>query len=138
MAKGLVTAGDVFKNWTVISEAERDNKRAQQFLCKCICGTQRVVKKCNLGNVKGCGCDRKSYESTGNYAGIKRRSSKRKVKPAVSLSIMRPNNDKVEPPEENNEPRPEYKERRKCARELIEERKEQARVDRLLKEEWAL
>ena len=49
MAKGLVSAGNVFNNWTVISEAERDSKRAQQFLCKCVCGTERVVKKYNLG-----------------------------------------------------------------------------------------
>lgn len=138
MAKGLVSAGNVFNNWTVISEAERDSKRAQQFLCKCVCGTERVVKKYNLGVVKGCGCDRDSYTSSGKYAGIKKRSAKAKAKPVISLSIMRPNNDKVEPPEENNTPRPEYKERRKCTRELIEERKEQARLNRLLKEEWAL
>lgn len=137
MAKGLVSAGNVFNNWTVISEAERDSKRAQQFLCKCVCGTERVVKKYNLGVVKGCGCDRDSYTSTGKYAGIKKRPAKAKAKPVISLSIMRPNNDKVEPPEESNTPRPEYKQRRKSTRELIEERKEQARLNRLLKEEWA-
>lgn len=38
MAKGLVSTGNVFNNLTVISEAERDSKRAQQFLCKCVCG----------------------------------------------------------------------------------------------------
>lgn len=137
MAKGLVSTGNVFNNWTVIGEAERDAKRAQQFLCKCVCGTERVVKKYNLGVVKGCGCDRDCYTSTGKYAGTKKRPTKAKVKPAISLSIIRPNNDRAKPPIENTAPRPEYKERRKSTRELIEERKEQARLNRLLKEEWA-
>lgn len=77
MATGLVSAGDVFNNWTVLCSAERDAQKREQFKCKCVCGTTRVVRKCNLGHVQGCGCDRKAYESTGKYAGTKK-SIKRK------------------------------------------------------------
>lgn len=134
MAKGLVSAGEVFNNWTVISEAERDTKRAQQFLCKCICGTQRVVKKCNLGNVTGCGCVRATPKP------YKARAAKAKAPKAKPIALppkhIRSMSD-TKPPE-NTTPRPEYKERRKSMRERIEERQEQVRLSRLLEDEWAL
>ncbi|EGI72862.1 hypothetical protein PH505_bb00100 [Pseudoalteromonas distincta] len=133
MAKGLVSAGNVFNNWTVISEAERDSKRAQQFLCKCVCGIERVVKKYNLGNMTGCGCVRansKPYKPRAKK--VKKPSPK-----SIFLSTVQPRRMDLPKPIENQECRPEYKERRKSTRELIEERKEQARLDRLLKEEWA-
>lgn len=133
MATGLVSAGDVFKNWTVINEAERDNKRAQQFLCKCICGTQRVVKKYNLGNMTGCGCVRANSKP---YKPRAKKAKSTTPKP-LSLATVQPRRMHLAKPIENQDPRPEYKERRKCTRELIEERQEQARLNRLLKEEWA-
>ncbi len=68
MATGEVLAGEVYNNWTVLGEGEKDKNRGQQFNCQCVCGTKRLVRKSNLGNVKGCGCDRKAYVSSGKYA----------------------------------------------------------------------
>ncbi|TMP46638.1 MULTISPECIES: hypothetical protein [unclassified Pseudoalteromonas] len=68
MATGLVSPGDKFNNWTVVKQGPKDKQGGQQFHCKCVCGTKRLVRKCNLGNVKGCGCDRKAYVSSGKYA----------------------------------------------------------------------
>ena len=68
MATGLVSPGEQFNNWTVIKQGAKDKQGGQQFYCECVCGTKRLVRKCNLGNVKGCGCDRKAYVSSGKYA----------------------------------------------------------------------
>tara|TARA_B100001059_G_scaffold1670_1_gene1422 strand:+ start:2769 stop:3098 length:330 start_codon:yes stop_codon:yes gene_type:complete len=62
MATGKVKAGDVFNNWTVLNE-DRRNRGVQHFMCKCVCGTTRVVRKDNLGLVQGCGCERKTYKA---------------------------------------------------------------------------
>ena len=62
MATGKINNGDKFNNWTVIEPATT----ALFFKCICICGTQREVRKDNLGNVKGCGCHRatpKTYKT---------------------------------------------------------------------------
>lgn len=41
---------------TVIKEVERIGKN-RAFLCKCLCGNEKIVKKKHLGrNVKSCGC----------------------------------------------------------------------------------
>lgn len=49
----------VFNDWTVIESAGKDSNNKEHFKCKCCCGTVKVVRKCSLGNVQGCGCSRK-------------------------------------------------------------------------------
>ncbi len=68
MATGKVSPGEQFNNWTVLSEGAKDKQGGQQFNCQCVCGTKRLVRKGNLGKVKGCGCDRKPQVSSGKYA----------------------------------------------------------------------
>lgn len=62
MDTGKVKAGEVFNNWTVLNQ-DRCNREVQHFMCKCVCGNKRVVRKDNLGLVQGCGCDRKTYKA---------------------------------------------------------------------------
>ncbi|MAD75390.1 MAG: hypothetical protein CML20_11470 [Rheinheimera sp.] len=138
MATGKVKTGDVFNNWTVLSESERDNKRAQQFLCKCICGTQRVVKKYNLGKIKGCGCDRaapKPYKKRHSKSANKAASVKTVFEPTMQTG-PRIKGERLEKPPENNAARPEYIERKKTKRELIELRLEEMKLEKELSEAW--
>lgn len=56
----LCHAGDRFGKWTLI---EKFDKR--RWLCKCDCGTERVVRTDSLkiGNSLSCGCDTKRLQS---------------------------------------------------------------------------
>lgn len=57
MARLDVPAGTVFGRWTVIGETRAsDGKRA--MICRCECGTERVIKVGNLraGYTRSCGC----------------------------------------------------------------------------------
>ena len=128
MATGKVKAGDVFNNWTVLNE-DRRNRGVQHFMCKCVCGTTRVVRKDNLGLVQGCGCDRKAYKArTGE---TKPRAKKARIvspKP-VSTPVKISHH-------ENQEPRPQYQQRSKSTRELLEERLAQKQLEKELSELW--
>jgi hypothetical protein len=55
--------GKVFNSWTVLERAENDKKNNARFLCRCICGKEKVVYKQSLvnGNSKSCGC--KNYKN---------------------------------------------------------------------------
>ena len=50
--------GRVFGAWTVVELAEVSKLNRVQWLCKCACGTERVVRGNDLrrGKSKGCGC----------------------------------------------------------------------------------
>ena len=52
-----VKPGDKYGRWSVVCEAER-NQRGRRFLCRCACGTERVVRLTHLrqGRSKSCGC----------------------------------------------------------------------------------
>ena len=53
-----IMPGDRFGSWTVLEEAGRNGTRkALQYLCKCDCGTERIVWRNNLvrGLSKSCG-----------------------------------------------------------------------------------
>jgi hypothetical protein len=56
-----ISIGQSFNNFTVIAAATK-KKYHLFFLCKCICGETRNVRKDNLGKVKGCGCVMKPYK----------------------------------------------------------------------------
>lgn len=54
-----VNIGDVFNNLTVIGGEARNNAGHVMYLCRCICGTEKHIRRGNLGVVTGCGCVRK-------------------------------------------------------------------------------
>jgi len=51
-------AGKRFNRWTVIKSAENDKYGSVMWVCRCICGTIRIVNGGNLrnGKSKSCGC----------------------------------------------------------------------------------
>lgn len=52
--------GMQFNDWTVIAEYGRNKSGGATFLCRCVCGTERVVdgRSVRTGTSKGCGCKR--------------------------------------------------------------------------------
>ena len=59
--------GQTFGYWQVISQAGRSKHGAKQYLCRCICGTERVVVEASLlnGHSKSCGCRKGEGRSNG-------------------------------------------------------------------------
>lgn len=56
----VINDGDVFHDWTVLNQSDKtDDKGEIYFLCKCVCGVKRSVRKSSLGKAQGCGCSRK-------------------------------------------------------------------------------
>lgn len=51
-----IEVGQQYNNWLVLEPAIKGKVK-----CRCICGTERLVTKGNLGRVLGCGCVRKPY-----------------------------------------------------------------------------
>ena len=52
------TIGDKYAHWTVIEGPVRNKIRAAYWLCKCSCGTQRMIAQYDLinGRSSSCGC----------------------------------------------------------------------------------
>lgn len=53
-----------YRDWTVISHTGRNGKGEIMYLCRCVCGVEKQVRKGNLGNVIGCGCSRRVITPT--------------------------------------------------------------------------
>ena len=121
MATGKISAGDVFNNWTVLSQESPNENGEQYFLCLCICGTQRPVRKGNLGKVTGCGCVRKSYKASNTPRKVKSQPAKVPKQKSALLKKSAP---------------PAYIERTKSPREKLEDRLDQHRLERELNELW--
>jgi len=58
-----IEIGQTFNNFTVIDNGVKDENYHTFYLCRCICGTDKKVRKDNLGKVTGCGCQRKQYKA---------------------------------------------------------------------------
>jgi hypothetical protein len=60
MRANIDLPGQVFGNWTVIKFVEVGKHGNPRFLCRCKCGTERVVNSGDLkrGGSKSCGCSR--------------------------------------------------------------------------------
>ena len=58
MGKKINLTGQKFERLTVISEAERDKYGAVMWLCRCECGTRKIIRGGHLlsGNTMSCGC----------------------------------------------------------------------------------
>ena len=54
--KVIVSAGEVFGEWTALEDWESGTKRARRILCRCSCGTERPVSVCNLTNGESLSC----------------------------------------------------------------------------------
>ena len=54
----LIDIGTLFGNWTIISSPNRE-KRTIRYLCRCICGTERLIEGTSLraGKTTSCGCN---------------------------------------------------------------------------------
>lgn len=128
MATGKVSPGDKFNNWTVVKQGEKDKQGGQQFHCKCVCGTRRLVRKCNLGNVKGCGCDRKAYVSSGKYA-------KKQVRKPLSIK-PKEKPEKLPKPQKDVVANAKADARRQRTRERIDAALERQRLRRDLTNVW--
>jgi hypothetical protein len=49
--------GKVIASWTVLRRAENNKHNHIQYLCRCICGTEKLVSSCNIGrHSTSCGC----------------------------------------------------------------------------------
>lgn len=53
-----INIGDKFERWTVIDYAQSNKHRAKMWMCRCDCGTERIVSANSLKNgaSKSCGC----------------------------------------------------------------------------------
>jgi len=49
-------SGKVFGLWTVVRLAPRNKKREEQWLCRCRCGTERVIATYDLKHGRTYGC----------------------------------------------------------------------------------
>lgn len=66
--KEQVTKGDRFGRWTVIKEVESlqtSSRKIRRILCKCDCGTEKIVRYDNLVNgiSRSCGCYMREFNS---------------------------------------------------------------------------
>lgn len=72
MARLEINEGDVFNRWTVLKEmpcVKTPKNVKRYFLCKCICGTERVVEISGLttGHSKSCGCFHSEIQKRVSY-----------------------------------------------------------------------
>lgn len=59
MSKNLPDmTGEKFGRWTVIQKAKKGKNGETQYLCRCDCGTEKVLRRSSLtsGNSRSCGC----------------------------------------------------------------------------------
>lgn len=73
-----IEVGKKYNNFLVLAKVGRMSGKGQRYyLCECVCGNQKEVRSDNLGKVKGCGCQRKAYQTSGVH---------KKRKPAVKTN----------------------------------------------------
>lgn len=70
--------GERFGRWTVIESAGRDKNRRRRWLCKCDCGTERVIPEGRLksGDSRSCGCLQREVASERAKKGIRKKNLK--------------------------------------------------------------
>lgn len=85
--KTNIVIGHQYNNFTVLSKSEKVSKQNHTYYnCQCVCGVQREVRADNLGKVKGCGCQRKQYVTTGiRKPYTKKAKPKKEVKPEKEI-----------------------------------------------------
>ncbi|MCK5608150.1 hypothetical protein KAR91_40085, partial [Candidatus Pacearchaeota archaeon] len=70
-ARKLSLAGQRFGSWTVVGEAKKRKSGTVAWLCRCTCGTERVVSGPSLksGATKSCGCFKRKLSLVGKKFG---------------------------------------------------------------------
>lgn len=72
-----IAPGTVFSRYTVIKKVESDQASGQWYLCRCECGTEKIVRGTYLrtGRIQSCGCLRKErqLEAVSKHGGYKNR-----------------------------------------------------------------
>lgn len=71
----------IFNKWTVIEQAGKSPKNEILWLCKCECGTQKIINGCDLrrNRTKSCGCDKDNdylHQKFGKWTVLKRVANK--------------------------------------------------------------
>lgn len=63
-----MSPGETFGRWTITSAAPAHLNGKSQWLCRCLCGTERVVLAANLkqGISKSCGCHKREVTAARN------------------------------------------------------------------------
>lgn len=51
-----INIGERFGRWTVIAQARSDQRSHKKWLCRCDCGTKKVVYQYNLNSHASCSC----------------------------------------------------------------------------------
>ena len=71
MGKKIEMAGKRFGRWMVLAEAKQDKRRHYMWLCRCDCGTEKVVRGSRLihGESLSCGCGRRRLNLVGERFG---------------------------------------------------------------------
>lgn len=66
MAQFEDLSGKVFGYWTVVKRAENNKSGSAQWLCRCECGVERVIRAQALknGTTKSCGCHKNDNNLT--------------------------------------------------------------------------
>lgn len=78
-------SGQQFGLWTVIKLAGRNKKREAQWLCRCQCGTERVISTYDLKHGRTYGCIKCAHDEgrAGNHTQFNAASNLDKVMASV-------------------------------------------------------
>lgn len=76
MSKFIDITGCKFGRWTVLQRADNSNQGQAQWLCRCECGTEKVVLGLNLkgGKTVSCGCYNRQQQREKHLTHGKRRT----------------------------------------------------------------
>jgi len=89
-----VRANARFGAWTVLSQGPNGVSRRTRWLCRCDCGTERLVSTIHLtrGTSKSCGCKRPRGAQSGRYKHGAARSSLHRIWCNIIQRCENPNN----------------------------------------------
>ncbi len=78
MRRTIDETGNKYNRWVVIRKVGSNKYHATLWLCRCICGTERVVEGRSLrsGNTQSCGCLQKECVLKGNKHPVYGRTDK--------------------------------------------------------------
>lgn len=93
-AKLNIKPGDKFSRLTIVREVEK-RKKARFFLCKCDCGTEKVIRMVQLtsGQTKSCGCFKREHLISMIYKNGLSRTKLYKVWTSMKQRCMNPKCD---------------------------------------------
>lgn len=71
MGKAIDLVGQRFGKWLVLARADKNKNESQMFLCRCECGTEKLVRGAHLraGDSKNCGCINRKIVLSGKRFG---------------------------------------------------------------------